>query len=47
MKITIGKRTLVQTTDGITADDIRFMDIKTKEVFDFDGYMDLIKNEKR
>ena len=47
MKITIGKRTLVQTTDGITVDDIRFMDIKTKEFFDFDCYMNLIKNEKR
>jgi hypothetical protein len=47
MKIKIGKKTLKQTTDGITVDDIQFIDVNTNEVYDFDGYLELIKNENK
>jgi hypothetical protein len=46
MKIIIGKKTLIQT-EGSTADDIQYIDVKTKEVYDFDGYLELIKKEKK
>jgi len=45
MKLRIGKKTLKQTSEGVTADDIQFVDINTKEVYDFDGYLQLLKNE--
>lgn len=45
MKIRIGKKTLKQTSEGITADDIQFVDINTNEIYDFDGYLDLLKKE--
>ena len=45
MKLRIGKKTLKQTSEGLTADYIQFVDINTKEVYDFDGYLQLLKNE--
>ena len=45
MKVRIGKKTLKQTNDGITVDDIQFVDVNTKEVYDFDGYLELLKIE--
>ena len=45
MKVRIGKKTLKQTSDVVTADDIQFVDVNTKEVYDFDGYLELLKKE--
>ncbi len=44
MKIKIGKRTLKQV-DESTVDDIGFLDIHNGKEYDFDGYMNLIKEE--
>ena len=45
MIIRIWKRRLKQL-DGNMPDDITFTDIDTDEVFDFDGYIEILKKEK-
>ena len=44
MKIKIGEKTLKQL-EGSTVDDISFLDIHSSKEYDFDGYMNLIKEE--
>tara|TARA_R110000868_G_scaffold175781_2_gene413003 strand:- start:5390 stop:5530 length:141 start_codon:yes stop_codon:yes gene_type:complete len=45
MKLKVGKIKLKQI-EGSTVDDIRFKDINNGKEYDFDGYMELIKENK-